>query len=170
MSTLDGVAEPEGHGFRVPRLLRAADVLFTDGRRYRGRVFLPATAEAHAGAMRVDEWLDEPGSFFPFLPDGEGRPVVLNKDQIVVLMVPSAGETEHPHAATLPRRTVLVECGGLQVAGEVLIDMPADHLRVLDLLNRPSRFIEIRDGDRRHFVSKARITRVTERPASAASA
>jgi hypothetical protein len=170
MSSMDGIAAAEAHGYQVPRLLRAADVLFSDGRRYRGRVFLPATAESHAGAMRVDEWLEEPGAFFPFLPDGEGRPVVLNKDQIVVLMVPGGGEGEDPHSATLPRRMVLVECGGLQVAGDVVIDMPSDHLRVLDLLNRPGRFLEVHEGDRRHFVSKARITRVTERPAPAASA
>ena len=168
MSTLDGLAAPEAHGFRVPRLLRAADVLFTDGRRYRGRVFLPATAESHAGAMRVDEWLEEPVVFFPFLPDGEGRPVILNKEQLVVLMVPGAGAGEAAHESSAPRRLVLVECGALQVAGEVLIDMPSDHLRVLDLLNRPGRFLEVRDGDRRHFVRKSRITRVTERPSSSA--
>jgi hypothetical protein len=168
MSTLDGASASDVHGFQVPRLLRAADVLFTDGRRYRGRVFLPATAESHAGAMRVDEWLEEPVAFFPFLPDGEGRPVILNKDEIVVLVVPGAdGDESGPIA---PRRNVLVECGSLQVAGEVVIDMPADQLRVLDLLNRAGRFLEVRDGDRRHFVRKARITRVTERAAPAVSA
>ena len=65
---------------------------------------------------------------------------------------------------------MLVECGPLQVAGEVVIDMPADRLRVLDLLNRAGRFLEVREGERRHFVRKSRITRVTERPAPAATA
>ena len=27
--------------------------------------------------MRADEWVNEPDAFFPFLPDGEGRPVIL---------------------------------------------------------------------------------------------
>jgi hypothetical protein len=171
MSTLDGGAAPEAHGYQVPRLLRAADVLFMDGRRTRGRVFLPATAESHAGAMRVDEWLEEPTSFFPFLPDGEGRPVILNKDELVLLTVPRGSDRDDADAdSTLPRRLVLVECGPLQVAGEVVIDMPADHLRVLDLLNRAGRFLEVREGERRHFVRKSRITRVTERPASVATA
>ncbi len=172
MSTLDGVAGAEAHGYQVPRLLRAADVLFTDGRRYRGRVFLPATAESHVGAMRVDEWVEEPASFFPFLPDGEGRPVILNKDQLVVLTVPGIGDPDDAHEAapSVPRRLVLVECGPLQVAGEVVLDLPADRLRVLDLLNRAGRFLEVREGERRHFVRKSRITRVTERPAPAATA
>jgi hypothetical protein len=150
-------------------LLRAADVVFADGRRYRGRVFLPAAAVSHAGAMRVDEWLEETGSFFPFLPDGEGRPIILNREQLVVVVVPGLDGDDGGDIA-VPRRVVLVECGSLQVAGEVLLDMPSDHLRVLDLLNRPGLFLEVRDGERRHYVRKARITRVAERPAAAPSA
>jgi hypothetical protein len=169
MGTLDHLAAGEAHGYRVPRLLRAADVLFTDGRHYHGRVFLPATAESHAGPMRIGEWLEEPAAFFPFLPDGEGRPVILNKDQLVMLTVPGTGDVDDLQAASsIPRRSVRVECGTLHVTGDVLIDMPADHLRVLDLLNRAGSFLEVREDDRRHFVRKARVTRVSE-PAPAAA-
>ena len=45
----------EREEFRVPRVLRAAEVLCGDGARMRGRVFLPATAEAHSGTMRAEE-------------------------------------------------------------------------------------------------------------------
>ena len=40
--------------------------------------------------------------------------------------------------------------------------MPAGHARVLDLLNRPGAFLNVRDGERHHLVAKARITRVSE--------
>jgi hypothetical protein len=157
---------PEAHGYQVPRLLRTADVLFADGRRTRGRVFLPATAEAHAGPMRVDEWLEEAASFFPFLPDGEGRPVILNKEQLVALTVPGGGDLDDLQAdSLLPRQLVEVECGAQRLTGEVVIDMPADHLRMLDLLNRPGSFLAVREGERRHFVRKSRITRLSERAA-----
>jgi hypothetical protein len=171
MSTTDGLAAPEANGYQVPRLLRAADVLCIDGRRYRGRVFLPASAEAHAGPMRVDEWLEEPASFFPFLPDGEGRPVILNKDQLVVLTVPA--NTDHDdttESSPLPRQAVLVECGPQQVTGEVVIDMPADRQRLLDLLNRRGSFLEVQEPGRHHFVRKSRITRISERAARSTSA
>jgi hypothetical protein len=137
-----------------------------DGRRYRGHVFLPAAAESHAGPMRVDEWLEEPAAFFPFLPDGEGRPVILNKDQVVVLTVPGTGDLDDVLAASsVPHQLVQVECGPQHVTGEVVIDMPAGHLRVLDLLNRAGSFLEVREDERRHFVRKSRITRVSERAA-----
>src|SRR4030042_758825 len=81
----------------VPRLLPPAEVLCADGRVLRGRVFLPASAESHAGAMRAEEWMNEAAAFFPFLPDGEGRPLILNKAQGVVVTVAASAD----HAETL---------------------------------------------------------------------
>jgi hypothetical protein len=161
--TGDMVAGPDAHGYQVPRLLRAAEVLCADGRVLRGRVFLPAAAETHPGAMRAEEWMDDPAPFFPFLPDGEGSPVILNKEQVVVLTVSaSADRDETMEQVRAPVRRVNVECGALRLQGEVLIDMPINHSRVLDLLNRPGAFLNVRDGERHHLVCKARITRVNE--------
>jgi len=157
-------AGPEGtHNFQVPRLLRAAEVLGADGRVLRGRVFLPATAASHAGAMRAEEWMNDPAPFFPFLPDGEGSPVILNKQKVTVVTVAaSADRDETLGEVGAPVRRVCVECGSLRLTGDVLLDMPANHSRVLDLLNRPGAFLNLRDGERHHLVSKARITRVSE--------
>ena len=151
------------HGFQVPRLLRTAEVLFADGRVLRGRVFLPAAAQSHPGAMRAEEWLNDPAAFVPFLPDGEGRPVILNKAQLTVVTVAASADRddalEHGGA---PVRRVLVECGAVRIEGEVVVDMPANHSRVLDLLNRDGAFLNVREGERHHLVCKARITRVSE--------
>jgi len=149
--------------FRVPRLLRAAEVVCSDGRVVRGRVFLPATAESHPGAMRAEEWMNDPAAFFPFLPDGEGRPIILNKAQVAVVTVAAAAD----HDETLeqvgpPVKRVRVECGALRLEGEVLVDMPVDQSRILDVLNRPGAFLNVREGDRHHLVRKSGITRVSE--------
>jgi hypothetical protein len=170
MATDDTHGSAEGaQGFQIPRLLRAAEVLCADGRVLRGRVFLPATAASHAGAMRAEEWMNDPLPFFPFLPDGEGSPVILNKEQLVVVTVAAATDRDETlDEVNVPVRRVQVECGALRLAGEVLVDMPANHSRVLDLLNRPGAFLNVRDGERHHLVAKARITRVSESPASRA--
>lgn len=151
--------------FQVPRLLRHAEVLGSDGRLVRGRVFLPAAAQSHRGAMRAEEWMNEPAAFFPFLPDGEGTPVILNKDRLVVVTVQASADqdTTLEQVAT-PMRRVAVECGAVRFEGDVVIDMPANHSRVLDLLNRPGAFLSVRSGDVHHLVRKSRITRVRELP------
>jgi hypothetical protein len=165
MTTGDGAefAATDAHGFRVPRLLRAAEVLCADGRVLRGRVFLPAAAESHPGAMRAEEWMNDSAPFVPFLPDGEGRPVILNKQQITVVTVAASADHDEAMDETgAPVRRVRVECGALRLEGDVLVDMPANHSRILDLLNRPGAFLNVRDGERHHLVSKSRITRVSE--------
>jgi hypothetical protein len=154
-------------GYQIPRLLRAAELLCVDGRVLRGRVFLPATAMSHPGAMRAEEWMNDPQAFFPFLPDGEGSPVILNKEQVVVVTVAaSADRDDTAEEVGSPVRRVSVECGALRLTGDVLVDMPANHSRVLDLLNRPGAFLNVRDGERHHLVAKARITRVSETQAA----
>jgi hypothetical protein len=164
--TMDEAHELEsadGHAFQVPRLLRAAEVLCADGRVLHGRVFLPATAESHPGAMRAEEWMNDPAAFFPFLPDGEGRPVILNKQQVVVATVAAASDRDDTMDAVGARmRRVRVECGSLRLDGEVLVDMPANHSRMLDVLNRPGAFLNVREGERHHLVRKSGITRVSE--------
>jgi hypothetical protein len=160
-----GAAEvPE---FHVPRLLRAAEVLSSDGRVLRGRVFLPASAESHAGAMRAEEWMNDAAAFFPFLPDGEGRPIILNKAQVVVVTVAASADHDETLEQVAPRvKRVRVECGALRLEGDVVVDMPVNQSRILDLLNRPGTFLNVRDGERHHLVRKAGITRVSE-PAAA---
>jgi hypothetical protein len=160
-----GTARDEREEFRVPRVLRAAEVLCADGYRIRGRVFLPATAEAHAGPMRAEEWLNDPTQFFPFLPDGEGSPVILNKQQTVMLTVmASADRDEGLEGAPAPVSPICVECGGVRIEGEVVLDLPAQQSRVLDLLNRKEPFLNVRDGELHHLVRKSCITRITQTP------
>ncbi len=128
MTTGEGhdLGATEAPEFHVPRLLRAAEVLCADGRVLRGRVFLPASAESHAGAMRAEEWMNDEAAFFPFLPDGEGRPIILNKAQVVVVTVAaSADHDETLEQVGPPVKRVRVECGALRVEGDVLVDMPA---------------------------------------------
>jgi hypothetical protein len=113
--------------------------------------------------MRAEEWMNDTAAFFPFLPDGEGRPIILNKAQVVVVTVAAGAD----HDETLdevgpPVKRVRVECGALRLEGEVVVDMPANQSRILDLLNRPGAFLNVREGDRHHLVQKAGITRVSE--------
>ena len=147
---------------RVPTLALSAEVLCTDGRSLSGRIFIPVTASRHTGPMRAEEWINEPAPFFPFLPDAAESPVVLNKHEILALSVPASADPTLPDDPESPARRLVVECGGRRFEGSVSLDMPADHARVLDILNRPEDFLTLRMADRHHFVQKRRITRVSE--------
>jgi hypothetical protein len=89
--------------------------------------------------------------------------VLLNRQEILVLTVPAHADAGIEIEGTrLPERSVVIETGGRRLTGTLLIDMPEEHSRVLDYLNRPGRFVTLRDGARHHLVQKNRITRVQE--------
>lgn len=148
---------------KVPTVALMADVTFVDGRSFRGRIFVPAGASHHGGAMRVAEWLNQPLPFFPFLPDESELPVLLGKQQVLVVSVAGTlGGVPASEQAPGSERRVVVECGPRAIEGRLLIQLPANQRRVLDYLNQPEPFLTLRDGDREHFVQKQHVTRVLE--------
>lgn len=149
---------------RVPTIATAAQVTSADGRVFSGRVFVPAAAFRHAGPMRAEEWINEPAPFFPFLPDREDVPVLLNKDEVVAIGIAApATDDERASLDNGGTRGVTLECGSVHFEGDLLIDMPEGQRRVLDTLNRTERFLTLRGATRWHLVHKRHITRVLER-------
>ena len=146
---------------RVPTIATVAQVTCADGRAFTGRVFVPAAAFRHTGPMRPEEWINEAALFFPFLPDREDLPVLLNKDEVVAISISAPGPEEEV-SGDVSVRSLTVECGAQRFEGDVRIDMPEGQRRVLDTLNRPERFVTLRAGKRQHLVNKRRITRVLE--------
>jgi hypothetical protein len=148
---------------RVPTVPLVCEVVLADGRRWSGRVFLPAGALSHEGPTRAEEWMNEAHAFFPFVADGEERPFLLNKREVAVVSVEAAADAGDVVEGTdsLVSR-IIVECAGERLEGSIVIEMPEGHARLLDYANRPEPFLTLRDGARHHLVQKKRITRILE--------
>jgi hypothetical protein len=150
---------------RLPTVALAAEILCADGRTLVGRIFVPIAAAHHIGPMRAEEWMNEAVQFFPFLPDNEETPVLLNKEEILIVSVLADADASADRVEVerqTPHRRVILECRDRRIEGELLIDMPTYSSRVLDYLNRPQAFLTLREGNRHHLVRKARISRVVE--------
>ncbi len=148
---------------RVPTVPLISEVVLVDGRRWKGRVFLPAAAPSHEGPTRAEEWMNEAQAFFPFVADGEERPFLLNKREVVVVSVEAKADAGDviEGAESLAHR-IVVEAAGERLQGTIVIEMPEGHARLLDHVNRPEPFLTLRAGDRHHLVQKKRITRIIE--------
>ena len=148
---------------RLPTIPLAAEIRYFDERPMAGRIFLPTAAQHHEGPMRPEEWMNQDARFFPFQPDEGGRPLLLNKRYVVVLTVALdglalAGDDEE---ATAPCR-IRVQCGTLELTGDVYIAARETQRRLLDFANRGEPFLTLHDGERRHLIQKNRITMITE--------
>jgi hypothetical protein len=143
---------------RVPTVALPAEIACADGRTLLGRIFVPAAASHHEGPTRPEEWINDTRWFFPFLPDDASGPLVLNKEQLVVVSV--AFEPTEDHGEL--ERAVRIECGGRTLEGNLHIEMPTNQQRVLDYLNQAPAFVPLYSGDRLHLVHKRHVTRITE--------
>ena len=149
---------------RIPTVTLAADVVFSDGRQFPGKLFVPASAPRHAGPARPSEWLNEPAEFFAFLPDDSSEPIMVNKGEVLFVSVSAeANDVGSNDEVETTRPTVEVECAGRRLEGHLAIDMPAGQTRVLDYLNRAERFLTLRNGRRHYLLRKSGITRVFDK-------
>lgn len=148
---------------RLPTLPLAAEIRYFDERPMSGRIFLPSAAQHHEGPMRPEEWMNQTTLFFPFQHEEGGRPVILNKRYVVVLTLALDGLEFRggDEKATNPCR-VRVQCGTLELTGNLYIAAPEAHRRVLDFANRAEPFLSLHEGERRHLIQKNRITTITE--------
>ena len=63
----------------IPTIQLRAEIRYFDERPLSGRIFLPEQAQHHGGPTRPEEWMNEGGPFFPFIPDDSKAAVILNK-------------------------------------------------------------------------------------------
>lgn len=145
---------------RVPTVSREARIHYRqDDQLLVGKIFLPEFSERHEGRMRVDEWMNRPGNFFPFRADGDGKTRILNKHYVVVMTVQPQEDTD---VVIGVERRESIECGDLRLEGTVSIDMP-DHLsRTLDWANTADRFLLLRNAEGLHIVQKDSITMISD--------
>jgi hypothetical protein len=147
---------------RLPTIALPAEIRYFDERLLSGRIYLPARAQRHDGPMRPDEWMNQRSVFFPFMPDGDQHPVILNKRYVVVLsLTDGAGHLEMPEEVGVCRH-VEVQCGSLRMEGLVYIDLPENQSRLLDWVNRPEPFLMLHEGKTNHMIQKSRITFLSE--------
>jgi hypothetical protein len=98
--------------------------------------------------------------FFAFVPEGQPA-FLLNKQAVLCLTVKGESDLEDSEdLATRRRITVFLPERGL--TGMLIVDMPAERSRVLDVLNGPEAFLRLADGERHHLINKSVVIRVVE--------
>ena len=132
-------------------------------------------AAHHAGAERPEDRLNDDSDFFPFLPEDHERSVVVNKHQVIVLSLDltqseqlrkwwGIDAADEQVAVPPAQQRILVECDGVELEGVLVMDAPQHQRRTQDMLNRPDRFVCLRDHDHLHLINRRRIVRASEVP------
>lgn len=147
--------------YRLEKNRRRIVVKMHSGEVLTGDMFLQPYGRYGGGAERPMDILNAAERFFPLNCDN-GEIVLVAKDQVVsVAFDPVAGEddpwTEITRQVALELRLI----HGDTFSGTALLEVPEDHARVLDFLNRwKPRFLPLRTADGQLLVNRSMIERV----------
>ena len=145
---------------RVPTVPMNCEVRLAGGEVVHGAFHLPTAAMEHTGPPGLTDWLNDDEEFIPFQPAGRSEHFILNKQQILVVTVPPGAGSRAD--VDLPMRDISVELEGVWYAGSLPIDLPPEHSRTLDMLNRAALFVCLASEEADHVVNRHRIQRVRE--------
>lgn len=125
-----------------------------------GEMFLQPHGRPDGGAERPIDILNAAEPFFPLaLPDGEM--VLLAKSQVLEVATESTDEVADEVPLARPALIEVRLASGDTHAGAVFLELPSDHPRLLDFLNRAGqRFFTLHGTDRRLLISRQALERV----------
>jgi hypothetical protein len=151
---------------KLQTIKRPVEVVFEDGTRMEGLLFL-STASAHRwGKESIGELLNGDRKYLPMELTGK-EVVLLSKKNIVMAFSKEKGtEPIATNAKRIPAEVILKS--GETLRGEVLNDLPMTYSRLSDYLNQSDDFFYIDLGAKDCFVSNGHVRMI--KPADPAEA
>jgi hypothetical protein len=110
-----------------------------------GEIFLDSISSAGIRASHVLDFFNSHQEFFP-LRVSRDKSLLIHKKNLVRVDVPGLYEeyeTEVSASFDVKTNVQLDLSTGEELRGELIVDMPSDHARVLDLLNSRRRFFPV---------------------------
>lgn len=146
---------------RVPKHRVEADVVLPGGAVRRMAFFLAWAAPDHAGPERPLDLLNGEEDFLPAFDEVANGMTFLHRKGVLVIRV-DRGHDADDEAATLPTEhevDVHLADGTVQ-RGLVSFVRPADHSRLVDVLNEATPFFRLHQGSQVAYVNKRHVALV----------
>jgi hypothetical protein len=151
---------------RLQTIKKSVEVVFEDGTRMEGSLFLSMASAHRWGRESIGELLNGGRKYLPMELSGEE--VVLLSKKAIVMAFSKEKEAEpiSTNAKRIPAEVILRS--GETLRGEVANDLPMTYSRLSDYLNHSDDFFYIEVGARDCFVSNGHVRMI--KPADPAEA
>lgn len=150
----------DGNPLKVEKLPVEVTFIMLGGEELTGTIFLDLHSRHHAGPERMEDIVDSGARFIPILL-ADKKVVLLNRQRIITAHCRQRETDEYEEMTrgllTDIKATIRLS-DGRTITGALRTDMPREHARLSDLLNQPSDFVRVVDGEIEYFVNRAYAT------------
>ena len=150
----------DGNPLKVSKLPVEVTMIMLGGEELNGTIYLDMHSRHHAGTERMEDVVNSQTRFIPLILN-DGRTVLLNRLRIITghCRQHEADEYEEMTQALLTDFKVTIRLSdGRTISGAIRTDLPKEHARLSDLLNRPEDFVRVIDRDIEYYVNRAYAT------------
>jgi hypothetical protein len=153
----------EGEGFRIPKIKVAVVCHTAYGETIRGDIFLDYLESDRYDTRQMLDFLNSPPPYIPVALESS-QSVLLRKDCIVEFDVPGLlEEFRQETTSSYARRTeALIHSPLGATPSTVIIDLPLQSSRLLDLLNQDGPFFPAVVGDTLAFFNARQLYKIEE--------
>jgi hypothetical protein len=147
--------------YRIEKTRSPVVIKTHSGETITGEMFLQPFARPDGGTERPADILNGNERFFPVALSG-GELILVSKEQVLELAT-DAGRDEYEERARISRPAVIEIrlISGEKHAGAIFLELPAEHARLLDFLNRGGeRFLTLHGSDHLLLINRRVIEHV----------
>jgi hypothetical protein len=149
---------------RIPKIAVSIHCYSIHGDSFSGKVFLDMVTTSGFTTSQILEFFNSSQIFFPIKMD-EGKGIVVQKKCLFRIDVPELFEEYQTEVSSLldfKRETILHFTTVPALRGILIVDMPIEHARVLDVLNSGRAFVPVLLETTLSLINVHHITKVEE--------
>jgi hypothetical protein len=149
--------------FAVPKDRQRVMVHLDKGVALEGEIFLEFFSHEQSAHQKVTSFLENDSVFFPLKVSATGATEFVNRKNIGIVEVDTAGEPDPEYFSfqilhTIPVTVILRH--GDAISGLLMAEVPQDKARLSDCLNLPDRFLSVKTAGKIYYINKTAVQKV----------
>ena len=156
---------PGEQQFRIPKVIVPVFCYTIEQEKIEGEIFLDVSGSTQYTSQQVLDFFNSGMSFFPIRTTKSPKPILLRKESLVRVDIVRMMETleEEPSISLAARRQVTIHLHTLgPISATVILDVPEEYSRILDLLNMKRTFFPAIVDSNFSLVNSTHIYKIEE--------
>lgn len=151
--------------FKIPKISVSIICQMMTGEKISGEIFVDDLGSQDYTSQQLIDFFNDVPPYFPCRASGGSKPILIQKSwvaqiEIIDMMAKFQAQAEAP--IVVRKNATLYRSGLESVQATIILDMPEDHSRVMDLLNLRQTFFPAIIADRYCLVNARQIYKIEE--------